>query len=95
MASEDSKPTYDHVYDLIINRSWTEASRRWEEYPGPVNKGVYDNYFDYQLTTELKHRLLDRVNLTVNRRRLTAGGSPLNEITGGILQGFITNEYPR
>ena len=58
-----------------------------------VDSGASGNYFDDQLIPELKHRLVDRVDLSVPRKILTAGGSLLEGTSEGLLQGLVTDEY--
>ena len=58
-----------------------------------VESGASGNFFDHKLITQLKYRLLDRVNLTVPRKILTARGSLLDGATKGIEQGFGNDEY--
>ena len=58
-----------------------------------VDSGASCNYFDDQLIPELKYRLVDRVDLSVPRKILTAGGSLLEGTSEGLLQGLVTDEY--
>lgn len=51
------------------------------------------NQFDDKVILDLKHRLLDRVDLTVSCKLLTTDGrSHLDCIMEGLLQGFVTDE---
>ena len=58
-----------------------------------VDSGASGNYFDDQLIPELKDRLVDRVDLSMPRKILTAGGSLLEGTSEGLLQGLVTDEY--
>lgn len=60
-----------------------------------VDSGALGNSFDNLLIPERKHRLLNRVDLTVRRKILTAEGSQLDATTAGLLQGFVTDECGR
>ena len=58
-----------------------------------VDSGASCNYFDEQRIPQFKYRLIDRVDPTVLRKILTAGGCLLDATMEGLLLGFGTDEY--
>lgn len=63
----------------------------WKQVTVLVKSGVSDN--ERLNSPELKHSLLDCVDLTVPCKILATGESPLDSTTEGLLQGFVADEY--
>lgn len=78
------------THGVRINQSLKGAPRRWEVNQG---SGRQQSAKRLLLIPELKHRLLDRVDLTVPGTILTDGGSQLDGTMKGLLQGFVADEY--
>ena len=58
-----------------------------------VDSGASGHYFDDAITSDLKHRLQDYVQLATPRNILTAGGALLDGTAEVVLQGLVTNDY--
>lgn len=58
-----------------------------------VESGASANDVEDQLIPELRHRLLDRVDLTQSRKTLTTGGSQLDSTAEGLLQCLVTDGH--
>ena len=93
-VNQDGVPIYDTA--LTVSES---AGVQHKLYNGDnqvlvlVDSGALGNYFDKRFIIQIKHHLLDRVDLTVPRKILTARGSLMNGITEVFNKDFSRRHW--